>query len=104
MRIPTKGLVSLVFIGRQITHSKIKSHPLKMGGIPAGNGLPGHHYCHYCSSWERRRPAGGLQGDGLINQPARRRRSQGGAADPLSGCFPASHSYLLRLCIFAALR
>jgi hypothetical protein len=52
----------LAFISGQITHFKIKSHPLKNGGIPAGFGLPGHHYF---SSWERRRPAGELQRDGL---------------------------------------
>jgi hypothetical protein len=43
------------------------------------------------SSWERCRPGGEWMGKGFAaNTPARRQRSQVGAADPISGGFSTS--------------
>jgi CDP-diacylglycerol--glycerol-3-phosphate 3-phosphatidyltransferase len=67
---------------------------LNIDGIPVDSGLPGHHILLGAPASRRRV----VQGDGLVNRPARRRRSQVGAADPISGCFPAGRS-----CFFASL-
>jgi hypothetical protein len=47
MRIPTKGLDSLAFIGGQIIHFKTESHHLKISGNQAGSNLPRPSWCFF---------------------------------------------------------